>query len=271
MTLVAVVMAAAAGALLFQIAGDTTMRPGARSVGGSSPTSGIGRVSWGRRAVWPSAIAGTWLVLSVRGPAVALVFIGLAATWAGGRLVANARSRKSAQQREQRVLEACEVLVGELRAGRAPVTALERGARTWVELAPVATAARLGADVPTAFREVGALPGARGLRHIAGAWQVSQGSGAGLAAALGQVAATTREAQSTRQLVASELASAQSTARLVAILPVVALVMGSGIGGDPWGFLLTTSGGLCCLAAGLTLAFAGLAWIDHIARSVVEA
>ena len=243
----------------------------------SSPTRVLstraGRPKTAALLRWPTVVpaalvAASMLVLFARGTLLALGLVSLGAAVGAGRLATSARARKDAERREEQVLEVCEVLVGELRAGQPPTTALGRCVEVWAEFEPVSTAARLGADVPAAFRRLGQSPGAGDLRDLAGAWQVSQGSGAGLAAALTQVAVSARESQSTRRLVASELASAQATARLVAALPLGALVMGSGIGGDPWQFLLATMPGLGCLASGLALAFAGLTWIDRIAERV---
>jgi tight adherence protein B len=134
----------------------------------------------------------------------------------------------------------------------------------------VAAAGRLAADVPGALRELARLPGAEALGDVASAWRVAQDSGAGLATSLGQVAATARARQATRHVVAAELASAQATARLVALLPLAVLALASGVGGDPWHFLLATPAGLACLATGIAAAFAGLWWIDAIAAGVLR-
>ena len=175
-----------------------------------------------------------------------------------------------AAARQALVVEVCESLVGELRAGQPLVASLEHCLDVWPDFEPVVGAARLSADVPDALRRLAGRPGAEGLREIASAWQVSERSGAGLATALSQVARTARGRQGTRRLVQGELASAQATARLVAGLPVVSLAMSAGIGGDPWHFLLGTAVGVGCLGAGALFAFAGLLWIDRIARSVLR-
>lgn len=196
-----------------------------------------------------------------------LAAIGAATAAATAALWRQHRRRRRAEQVSVRVLESCELIASELAAGQPPGAALDRAARVWPVLEPAAAAHRVGADVPTAFRSLGAeVEGARDLTVVAAAWQVAHRTGQGLAHTVDRVAESLRAAATTRRLVAGELASARATARLVAGLPLVALAMGSGAGGDPWGFLLGTTAGLACLAAGLALGFAGLWWIEAIAR-----
>ena len=267
MTLLAIALAGVCASLLFP--------PSARAAvpGPMRRDTAAAQVGWQlpARPLVLTVLTGVGaLVALAERTVLVLALILVAVCLAAARMVAGARRQKIAQRREERVLELCEVLASELRSGQPPVTALGHCVEVWTEFEPVATAARLGADVPVALRRLANMPGASGLREVAGAWSVSQGSGAGLAAALTQVAASARESQATRGLIAGELASAQATARLVAALPLVTLAMGSGIGGDPWGFLLTTPAGLACLAVGLALAFLGLWWIERIAVGVMR-
>jgi tight adherence protein B len=184
---------------------------------------------------------------------IATVLI-LTAAGAGARVLWRRRSAaRTADARAARMAEVCDLLAAELGAGRPAELALEEAATAWPALRPAYEVGRLGGDVPTALRELSHAPGSDGLRLLAAAWAVSQRTGAGLASA-------------TRRVVAGELASARATARLVACLPLVALLMGSGAGADPWSFLLSTAWGLGCLASGLLVGFLGLWWIEQIAR-----
>lgn len=164
------------------------------------------------------------------------------------------------------VLDVCDLLAAELAAGRPPGAALSAATERWPPLGAAVEAVRLGADVPEALRRL-ALErrGAADLRWVAGAWQVAQHSGHGLAAALERTAGGLRARRRTRRLVDSELASARATARLVACLPLAVLLMGSGAGSDPWSFLLATPVGWICLAGGLGLIGLGLWWIERLA------
>ncbi|MFL6135604.1 MAG: type II secretion system F family protein [Nocardioidaceae bacterium] len=213
---------------------------------------------------------GAALLVALDGVRLTLALIILGCGGGVVTLARRARSVRAAETSQALVVEVCEALVGELRAGQPLVTSLEHCVEVWPAFEPVAAASRLGADVPLALRQLARIRGAEGLREIASAWQVAERSGAGLAAALSQVASTARERQATRHLVKGELASAQATARLVVLLPLASLAMSAGIGGDPWHFLLATPAGLGCLGVGALLAWTGLLWIDRIAGSVLR-
>ena len=190
------------------------------------------------------------------------------ASWAARLLWRRRTTALLAQANAGRMAEVCDLLAAELSAGRPPDAALRQAAAAWPVIGPVAEVCRLGGDVPAALREAARAPGADGLRLLAGAWGVAQRTGGGLGAATRRVAESVRRDQATRRVVAGELASARATARLMAGLPIVALLMGSGAGADPWAFLLRTAPGLGCLGAGLAAGLAGLWWIEQIAREV---
>ena len=210
------------------------------------------------------------LTSSLDGHAVVLVGELLVVAAAVVRLVRRGRRARAADARAQEVQSVCDAMASDLAAGQPPLRCLERAAREWPELAPVASAARMGADVPTALRALAALPGARHLRTVAATWQVAHSTGAGLAVALARAADSIRAERRTTRLVAAELSAAHATARMLAGLPLGVLLLGAGIGGDPVGFLTGTTAGLVCLGLGLGLSLAGLTWIERIADGVLR-
>ncbi len=197
-----------------------------------------------------------------------LVLLGGGLTAAVVREVRRRRTAIIEQQRSAAVLALCESLSADLHAGLPPLTALTSAGREWPEFRGVADAARLGADVPGAMRSLAQRPGAGELGLVAAAWIVAHRSGAGLASAVDLAARTIREDRAAARVVETELASANATAKLLAVLPVGVLLIGRGAGGDPLGFLIGTAPGLICLVAGLGLAWAGLFWMQRIADGI---
>ncbi|MDN5744321.1 MAG: type II secretion system F family protein, partial [Nocardioidaceae bacterium] len=256
--------AAAAAALLVggsqrsrlpEFAGDPTARTAAsRARVGATAFAGLG------------AFSGLLLIGTGSARLVALALILTAVAGAAVRLLAARQATRRAEERRRRVVELCDGLRAELAAGQSADAALDRAAHDWPLVAPAARVAAAGGDVPSALRELAVTPGAGALRIVAAAWLVAHRTGHGLADVLGRVGEDLRSSEQTRRVVLSELSSARATARLLAVLPALALAMGAGAGAAPWSFLLGTPAGLACLAGGVGLALAGLAWVEALAR-----
>jgi len=209
-------------------------------------------------------------VLLLQGRQLVLGLVGVLVVAAGHRLLARRRAAARAAGRAARVQAYCESVAADLAAGQPPHRVLARSVAEFPEFTAAASAAELGADVPDALRRLARSPGAGELRLVAAAWQVAHRSGAGLAEALEQVGRGVRARRRTARLVAAELAPAHATARMMACLPLVFVLAGSGLGGDPVAFLIGTTPGLACLSAGLALSYAGLEWLQRIADAVLR-
>ncbi|WP_437114215.1 type II secretion system F family protein [Streptomyces syringium] len=184
------------------------------------------------------------------------------------RALATRRWKRERDRREAAVIDLCGAVAGDLRAGRQPGEALvglmvDLGA-AW---SAVPAAARFGGDVPEALRKAARQPGAEGLNGVAACWQVSVDGGAGLAAGLERVAAALSAERDQREDLRAQLAGTRSTGVMLAVLPVLALLMGSALGAAPLRVLLHTSAGLGCLTLGGVLECAGLAWTARIVRA----
>ncbi len=138
-------------------------------------------------------------------------------------------------------------------------------------LRPVLAAARDGGDVRSALVSVAAAAqGGEGLVRLAACWDVGVSVGAGLAAVVERVAGALRTAKAHRQDVAAQLAGPRTTARMLAGLPVLGLLMGAALGMHPLDFLLGGVPGLLCLATGIALDACGLWWTHRMATRAAE-
>ncbi len=95
-------------------------------------------------------------------------------------------------------------------------------------------------------------------------------AGAGLAAVVERVGSALRTAQAHRQDVAAQLAGPRATARMLAALPALGLLMGAALGMRPLGFLLGGVPGLLCLTSGIALDAGGLWWTHRMAVRATE-
>ena len=232
---------------------------------------GRGRRATGLVGSLPIGVGFGWVTAALLGAkALALTILVSLVAALVLQIVRRDRARARAAGLRRDVVEMCESLAGDVRAGSDPALALARAAHQWPLLATVAKSAELGADVPSALRELAPAPGAESLEVTAAAWQVSQVTGSGLAGALERCAESARADLATADLVAGELATARATARMLSLLPVVVLALGRGMGLDPWSFLIGSWPGIGCLCGGLLLSWAGLQWMDRIGAAVAR-
>lgn len=183
------------------------------------------------------------------------------------RQVRAERGRRQAQGQRGSVAEAVGLMAAELRAGILPRRVLWGLASDFPFLGPASRAAELGGDVSSALRRESTRPGCEQLSEVASAWMVAERAGAPLARVLDRLESSARDDREIEREVQSGVAPARATGRLMAVLPVVGLTLGSGMGGDPVTLLTSTVPGALCLASGSACACAGVAWVNRIASA----
>ncbi|MEU1278818.1 type II secretion system F family protein [Streptomyces sp. NPDC005805] len=222
-----------------------------------------------RHREWLCVPAG--LLLAVLAASVVPAVLGALAVPLVRRKLGSGARRQERDRRAEAVVALCGAVAGELRAGLQPGQALRTGARSTGALGDaepaVLAAARFGGDVPEALRDASRQDGAEGLAGMAACWQVAVDSGAGLAAGLDRLEAALRAEREQREELRAQLAGAQSTVVLLALLPAAGLAMGWALGADPLRVLFHTPAGYACLVAGGLLEAAGLLWAGRIVRA----
>jgi tight adherence protein B len=199
------------------------------------------------------------------GVVAAVLSTPLVAALAGGCAALAARTelrRRAAVREEARLtalVEALTALAAELRGGRS----LEEATRAAVAACADEDSGRALARAVRAPEDGGGETGGelgRALGRVAAAARLSARTGCSLAAVVGAVEDDLRARSRHRLELRSATAGSRASAALLAGLPVLGLLMGGGVGADPWRVLTTTLPGQVLLVAGVGLEVAGLAW-----------
>lgn len=210
------------------------------------------------------AAAAAALLLGPAGPAEGWVSPRPASGWID-RLLSRLRPASPPP-----IPELLSALAAELAAGQPTGLALESAA---LGLDPPAcpravAACRTGADVATALRLDARASGSQALRGLAACWEVSERSGAGLSVAVSRLAESVRAGAEAEAQLAGEVAAVRTSARLLAGLPLLGLLIGQWIGAQPLVWLTGSWVGRAVLLTGLALQALGMVWLHHMVAAV---
>lgn len=180
--------------------------------------------------------------------------------------------RRTYAQRRSASIEFLGALSAELGVGQPLTTAFERAAQSIpVVICPLSrSAARMGGDIPESLRADATGERLPALRALSALWQVSEESGASLATAVERLAKTQLASEEIRGTLQAELAGPKATAKVLAGLPALGLLLGASLGGDPIGWLTGSIWGIAILIVGVGLEALGILWVSRMMRAVEQ-
>jgi tight adherence protein B len=220
----------------------------------------------GPRAALPVAaavpVAAGALAAVLSTPVVAVLSVVVAGV--GVRGWSSRRRARDALAQVGALAESLGVLAAELRAGRP----MSDATTTAVAGCPhPATAGALRPALTGGAVADGLPPEARAaLARVVTAAAVSARTGCSLAAVVTAAEDDLRAGLRTRAELGAALSGPRASAAVLAGLPVLGLLMGAGIGADPWRVLTTTPAGAVLLLVGVGLEVAGLVWSGRLAE-----
>lgn len=94
--------------------------------------------------------------------------------------------------------------------------------------------------------------------------RLSHSSGAPIADVLDSCASGISEAAEAASARSVALAGPQTSAQMLAWLPLVGVVLGSALGAEPLHFLFSTTAGLCVFFLGIACEIAGIVWVRRL-------
>jgi tight adherence protein B len=224
------------------------------------------------------AVVAAGLLVAALGAAVSTPLVGGlagACAAAAARALRGARRAATVRRHVQAVAEGLGVLAAELRAGRSvgeAAVAAQAGCPDEVAAVALGRVLRLGAAPPAGppdeVGEVGEV--GEVLARVAAAVRLSSRTGCSLAGVAAAVEDDLRARARAETELRAAVAGPRASATVLAGLPVLGLLMGSGVGADPWQVLTTTGTGNALLVGGVALELAGLAWSGRLVRRAVS-
>ena len=165
-------------------------------------------------------------------------------------------------------------LVAELRSGAHPVLAAESAAKDAREpakavLTAVSATARLGGDLRPALSRFESPALTPVLAPLVHAWSLAQRHGLPLADVLDSVGRDVAGRVRFAHRVRARMAGPRASGTVLAVLPVLGVLLGEGMGASPLHVLFTGGLGQTLLATGVTLICVGLYWITRLTSRAV--
>lgn len=174
---------------------------------------------------------------------------------------------KETERARAETLHICLGLAAALRAGSLPGQGLAMLAAEYPCLRPSVGQEQAGGDIAESLTGLAKVPGREGFAELAQAWRLAEVTGAPMADIATRIADLQRSQDDTRRTITAELSSSRVSARLLALLPGLGLLLGQLAGGDPTAFLLDHPVGRVLLLVASVLASLGLVWTERLARS----
>ncbi len=198
-------------------------------------------------------------------PLPVLALIG-GVTGAGVAGWSRAQVRRRTRAAGRLVPEIAFAISAELRAGSAPVNALQRAIES-LEPGLVGQLSAAGAgelSQSDVLRRLAGEHAAPGLGRIAAVWEMSQQGGVAVAAVMERLGEALDAELAAQEQLDAVLAGPRATALLLAALPLLGIGLGQAVGADPLRLLVYRPLGWgLCAAAGI-LDFVGVLWTRRI-------
>jgi tight adherence protein B len=157
----------------------------------------------------------------------------------------------------------------EVRAGSSPTVALGLALQPFPQLCPrTQQALSAQGDVAAALRLDALAARQREWAALAAVWELTDRRGVSMVAVADRLAEHGRQLAAARRLLNAELAEARATVRVLALLPVIGLALGTVLGANPLRWLTTSSAGHAVIAAAVGFEVAGWLWVRALVRSV---